>query len=124
LQNQGWADRPWYSTDGAWIFFYSEVGGQKQDLEGKHRICKMPAEGGDWEPLLNDNLGRSHGPFADLDGEHVWFHSTVKGKTSLYRLSLRGGEPVRMNPPGFDQAAHVTQARNGYRTFDSIEAPK
>jgi Tol biopolymer transport system component len=106
--------RPWFSADGAWIFFH--IGGEE-----RHRICKMPSKGGEWEPLPNENLGRSHGAFADHDGEHLWFHSTVDGELSIYRLPLRGGEPVKMNPPGFEDLApgHVTRARNGTMTFDA-----
>jgi Tol biopolymer transport system component len=119
LQKDGWADRPWYSLDGAWIFFYSEVGGQRQESTGLHQICRIPAGGGAWEPLANDNLGRSHGPYADLDGEHVWFHATISGRTNIYKLSLLGGDPVRIDPPGFQSAAHATRASNGIMTFDA-----
>ena len=86
---------------------------------GVHKICRIPAAGGDWEPLPNDNLGRSHGPYADLDGEHVWFHSTVAGRTNIYKMPLQRGDPVRVDPPGFRIATHATRARNDVITFDA-----
>ena len=56
----------------------------------------------------------------DPDGEHLWFHSTTGTTTTIYRYDLLQGELEAMNPPGFSSAAHVTRARNGAATFDSI----
>lgn len=115
LQSETWCGRPWYSVDGKLIYFFT-------DVKGRHTLCRMPSTGGDWEPLANDTLGQSsHGPYADLDGKHLWYHCCVDGLWCVYKLPLDGGEPVRFIPAGFRDApiAHATRARNGYITFDS-----
>lgn len=120
LLSDTWCGRPWYSVDGKWIYFFT-------DVEGRHTLCKMPSQGGDWTPLANDTLGSSsHGPYADLDGRHVWYHCQVDGLWGVYKLPLDGGKPVRFIPPGFKDAhiGHATRARNGYITFDSRSIKK
>jgi Tol biopolymer transport system component len=115
LQMEFFCGRPWYSVDGKWIFFFTGV-------NGRNTLCKMPAEGGDWEPLANDTVGlASHGPYADPDGKHLWYHCRVGDVWSIYKLPLDGGKPVRFIPPGFEdaQTAHATRARNGSIAFDS-----
>ncbi|MFC2164142.1 TolB family protein [Acidobacteriota bacterium] len=115
LQMEVFGGRPWYSVDGKLIYFFT-------DVKGRHTLCKMPAEGGDWEPLPNDTVGlSSHGPYADPDGKHLWYHCYVDGLWCVYILPLDGGEPVRFIPPGFKDAniAHATRACNGCIAFDS-----
>ena len=104
--------RPWYSKDGKWIYFFT-------DVNGRHQICKMPAQGGDFTPLANDDKGLSHGPFVDPGGEVLLMHSNRSGTWKSYELPLDGVTPVRLlQPPGFVKATHPTRAKNGVMTFD------
>gem|GEM_PF-1079115 len=115
LLSDTWCGRPWYSVDGRTIYFFT-------DVKGRHTLCKMPALGDTWEPLANDIVGSSsHGPYADLDGKHLWYHCEVDGLWCVYKLPLDGAEPVRFVPPEFENAhiGHATRASNGYITFDS-----
>lgn len=118
LQTTGWGSRPWYSVDGKWIFFFT-------DVNGRHTICKMPSTGGEWKSLANDSIGSSsHGPFADLNGKHLWYHCRVDGNWGIFRISLDGGKPVQFIPPDFedsDLVGHATRAKNGNMTFDSTK---
>lgn len=114
LLNDGGIGRPWFSTDGTFVYvFFTGVPDEQR------RICRVPLAGGPWEPVTPDSFPRSHGSFADPDGVHVWFHSTKGGSVSPYRFNVQTGEVVRMLPPGFTAAAHVTRSRNGVITFDS-----
>ena len=107
--------RPWYSVDGKWIFFFT-------DVKKRHTLCKMLLSGGEWEVISSDSVGlSSHGPFADPDGDHLWYHNKKDNRWRILRLSLKGGGPVEFIPPGFEgvSVAHPTRARNGNMTFDS-----
>ena len=104
--------RPWYSKDGKWIYFFT-------DINGRHQICKMPAQGGDFIALANDDKGLSHGPFVDPGGEVLLMHSNRSGTWKSYELPLDGVAPPRLlQPPGFVKATHPTRAKNGVMTFD------
>ena len=104
--------RPWYSKDGKWIYFFT-------DINGRHQICKMPAQGGDFTALANDDKGLSHGPFVDPGGEVLLMHSNRSGTWKSYELPLDGVTPPRLlQPPGFVKATHPTRAKNGVITFD------
>ena len=115
LQETG-IGRPWFSSDGQFIyFFFSNAPDDHQ------RICRVPVGGGSWEPVTPDGLPRSHGSFADPDGIHVWFHSTKGDETVPYRFNLQTRDLVRMIPPRFITAGHVTRSHNNIITFDSTE---
>ncbi len=112
------AYRPWWSPDGARIYFF---------LLGRdrHRIHSIDVEhGGVPVPLASDDLGNTHGPYVDPGGEYVLAHSTREAETrpsawwGLYEFPLDGGTPRRLEPPGHVRGAHVTRARNGVTTFD------
>jgi Tol biopolymer transport system component len=108
--------RPWFSSDGRSVYFFFT------GVPDEHRrICRVPVEGGPWEPITPDGLPRSHGSLADPDGIHLWFHSTTAGLTSPFRFNLQTRELQRVMPPGFSTAGHVTRSRNGIITFDSRE---
>ena len=79
----------------------------------------MPAEGGDFEPLANDDKGLSRGPFTDPSGEVLLMHSNRTGIWKCWELPLDGKSPPRtIQPPGFVKATHPTRAKNGVMTFD------
>lgn len=103
--------RPWYSLDGKKIYAFS-------DVTGRHQICWAPSTGGDVTPLSNDDLGQSHGPFADPDGKHLLMHSDRDGRWGIWSLPLDGGPPQRLDPPGVPVAGHATRSRNGIIAFD------
>jgi Tol biopolymer transport system component len=113
LQNEAWGYRPWFSDDGSSIYFFTDVG-------GRHRICRMSTSDGSWEPLANDDRGRSHGPFFEWGRQQLLMHSTRGAeKHSIWELPLDDSEPRMLRPVGFDkEMAHGTRARNGVITFD------
>lgn len=105
--------RPCYSVDGRTIFAFS-------DIAGRHQICSIPAAGGEITPLANDDMGTSHGPYADPDGKTILMHSTRNGSYAVWELPLDGGPPRRLQPPGLDGATHATRSRNGIVAFDVV----
>jgi TolB protein len=111
LQSHGWGYRPCFSTDGQWVFFFTNV-------NGRHQICRIPSKGGKIEPLLNDDRGTSHGPFADPSGEILLIHSTRGGSWGIWELPLDGSFPRFVQPPGFEEAHHASRAKNGIMAFD------
>ena len=116
LLKKGWGYRPWYSADGKWIFFYSGI-------DKRHRICKIPANGGGIIPLPNDNFKLSHGPFADPNGEVVLVHAIKEGEFhGIWEIPLDGGLSRQLKPPGFDKVhhGHATRSKNGVITFDAL----
>jgi TolB protein len=116
LQKDGWGYRPWFSADGESVYFFT-------DVEGRHRICRMSIHDGSWEPLVNDDQGRSHGPFFEWSRPQLLIHSTRGGEEhSLWEVPLDGSELRMLRPPGFEgHMAHGTRARNGVITFDVPE---
>jgi len=105
--------RPWFSVDGSWLYFFTDTGG------GRHQICRMPAGGGEYTVLENDDAGLSHGPYVDPGGEVLLMHSNRSGIWQIWELPLDGVSPPRLlQPPGFEKATHPTRAANGVITFD------
>lgn len=116
LLQRGWGYRPWYSVDGQWIFFYTNV-------RLRHRICKIAAKGGKIIPLVNDNFKLTHGPFADPNGKSILVHAIDEGEFhGIWEIPLDGGAPQQLRPPGFDQIhhGHATRGKNGVITFDAL----
>ncbi len=107
--------RPWYSSDGKFIYF---TFANLQFKEEQIRIWRIPAHGGAMEPITPEGLPNSQGLFVDPDGLHLWFHSNG----IPYRFGLETRTPVRAMPPGFTGAGHVTRSRNGVITFDSTQS--
>jgi len=107
------AYRPWWSVDGRHIFFFT-FGGLR------HRLHMIPASGGEPKPLLNDDRGDTHGPYADPDGRHVIAHSTRDARLGIGRRRWGVYEfPLDGSPPHWlARGAHGTRARNGAMTFD------
>ena len=108
------AYRPWWSVDGARIYCFT-LG------DDRHQLGSVPAAGGGWRPLANDDRGRTHGPYADPGGTHLLAHSTRDGAWGLYEFPLDGGEPRPLRPPGFDVALHPSRSRDGVVVFDTPE---
>ena len=115
LLKKGGGYRPWYSVDGKSIFFFTIIG-------KRHQICRIPANGGELIPLANDDIGRSHGPFADPNGECLLMHSTRGGKYGIWELPLNGDPPHALHPPGIESATHPTRSKNGIITFDVVRS--
>ncbi len=116
LLQKGWGYRPWYSVDGRWIFFYT-------DVDGRHRICKIPAEGGKVVPLPNDIFKLSHGPFADPGGKSLLVHAIKDGNWhGIWEIPLNGDPPWKLKPPGFESIhhGHATRGKNCVITFDAL----
>jgi hypothetical protein len=111
IQGPQFAYRPWFSLDGTELFFIGMH-------EGHRRIHRMPATGGKASVLPNDDRGHTHGPFADLSGEHLLVHSTRDGAWWPFELPLDGSEARRVAIPGMEVCGHATRARNGVLTFD------
>ena len=112
LQTDQWGYRPWYSPDGQWIYFFS-------DVDNRHQICKIPAVGGEIIPITNDDKGASHGPFADIKSDTLLIHSTRDGKIGIWELPLNGTPARQIVIPEFDgTVAHATRAIDGVMAFD------
>jgi TolB protein len=111
LQKQGWGYRPWYAVDGKSVFFFT-------GNRGRHRICTIPADGGEVTPFAADDQGQSHGPFADPNGKYLLMHSSRGGKWRIWEVPLDGGRPRPLSPPGLRRAGHATRAKNGVIAFD------
>ena len=123
IPNSEGANRPWYSADGEWIYYW-------KDINKRGTLCKMSSDGKDWHPLEFDKGGiGSHGPYIDPSGEWLLFHS-VKDKedpiNQIYKIQVDGSEIMPITPIGFEreQAAHVTAAINGNFTFDVLKVLK
>jgi len=116
IPNSEGANRPWYSLDGEWIYYWKEI-------DDRGTLCRMKADGSEWSPLPDDigGLG-SHGPFIDPNGEWLWFHSVPYTYNQLFKMPIKGGDAISVTPPGFeeDHAAHVTAAKNGNYSFDVL----
>ena len=116
IPNSEGANRPWYSVDGEWIYYW-------KDIDDRGTLCQMKADGSEWKPLASDTGGKgSHGPFIDPDGEWLWYHSVPDTYNQLFKMPINGGEKIPITPPGFeaDHAAHVTAAQNGNFSFDVL----
>ncbi len=110
------ANRPWYSTNGEWIYYWKEI-------DDRGTLCRMRSDGSDWHPLADDTGGiGSHGPFIDSNGEWIWFHSVPDTFNQIFKMAIDGGEFISVTPPSFEEehAAHVTAASNGNYTFDVL----
>ena len=81
LQSRGWRYRPCFSKDDLWVFFFINV-------NERHQICRIPAQGGKISPLLNDDRGTSHGSYADPNGEYLLMRSTRHGKYGIGGAAL------------------------------------
>ena len=122
MKDNPWAGRPYFSTDGKEIFFFSGITDGKYEPRGRHTLCRVPTTGGQWRVVSNDTLGKaSHGPYPGPKGDALWYHAFVNNLWSIYRLPLNGGEPQRRIPNGFSMAhvAHPTISKNGFIAFDS-----
>jgi hypothetical protein len=122
MKDDPWVGRPRYSVNGEEIFFFTGIKDGRYDPYGRHTLARVPVGGGSWRTVSNDTVGiGSHGPAPDPGGKHLWYHAFQNDLWGVYRLSLAGGEPIRVVPPGFDflHIAHATEASNGFVAFDS-----
>jgi Tol biopolymer transport system component len=120
IPNSEGANRPWYSVDGEWIYYWKEI-------DDRGTLCQMSADGSEWHPLASDTGGiGSHGPFIDSSGEWLWFHSVQDTYNQIFKMPIGGGDFVSVTPPGFEEhhVAHVTAANNGNYTFDDLIVKK
>ena len=112
VYEQSTAYRPWFAADGESIFFFQRIGDRDQ-------ICRVDVDGTRFTPVLNDDRGISHGPWADPRGETLLMHSNRDGRWRIYELPLAGGRPEPLDPPGFESAAHATRGENQLIAFDA-----
>ena len=112
LQIEGWAFRPWFSSDGKLIYFISGVnGGQK--------IFYISSKGGDINPLEIDCIGNCNGLYLDPYKNAILMHSKRDGSYKIYELPLDGKKFKVLQPEGFDNALHATRSKNDIIVFDS-----
>ena len=117
LPFRGQAFRPWFSADGKWIYFIGT--GRGYDSGDRHQIHRVRLDDDRAEPLVNDNRGRSHGPFVDPSGEVLLMHSTRDSDSHhIWEVPPDGSSPRMLDIPGFDHAAHPTRSSNGVLAFD------
>ena len=120
IPNSEGANRPWYSLDSEWIYYWKEI-------DERGTICRMKSDGSEWHPIPEDKGGvGSHGPFIDSKGKWLWFHS-VRDKENpmnqIFKMNVDGGEFISVTPKGFEQeqAGHVTSAINDSYSFDVLK---
>lgn len=110
--------RPNFSSNGKWLYFFTNV-------SGRHQICRTRVGVYDgFSCMKNDDKGLSHGPFASPSGEYLLMHSTRGGNWGLWRLPLDGSAPRSIQPKGFRNALHPTEAKNRTMTFDVLKKPQ
>lgn len=123
IPNSEGANRPWYSVDGEWIYYWKEI-------EKRGTLCRMKADGSEWHPIAEDKGGiGSHGPFIDPNGIWLWFHSVRDEDdpiNQIFKMPIDGGDFISVTPLGFERehVAHVTAALNGYYSFDVLKVLK
>jgi len=116
VPNSSGANRPWYSADGSWIYFWKEI-------DGRGTLSRMRADGSEWHPLAADTGGLgSHGAFVDPSGEWLWFHSVPEQYNQIFKMRIDGSQRTSVTPVGFEHEhlGHATAAVNGSYTFDVL----
>jgi Tol biopolymer transport system component len=104
--------RPWFSTDGKWIYFFSS-------LNNGDRICRISPNGGEVYLFENNDATISHGPFVDYDNKTMLVHSRINWGFQIWELSIDGINKKQIILPGFEgRAAHPTRSANGILSFD------
>ena len=58
-----------------------------------HQIWKVPSSGGEAVQVTHNG---GYVAFESTDGVHVYYTQTANSPTSLWRISTRGGEPVKV----------------------------
>jgi Tol biopolymer transport system component len=109
--------RPVWSTDGKRIYGFAAI------TNDRHQVGWVCPTSGAWTPLSNDDVGETHSPFPDPNGDMLLVHSNRAGRWGLYELLLDGKTPPKpLVPRGFEKliCVHPNRARNGIMTFDSI----
>jgi len=115
--------RPWFSADGKYIYF---TFASLEFTNDRVRVWRISVDGGAMEPITPEGYPNSQGLFVDPDGVHLWFHSNDPDQPKLktngpYRFNLQTKTLMRMMPPGFAGAGHLTRSRNGIIAFDSTQ---
>jgi len=114
LPYRGFAYRPWFAVGGDALFCFCVIG-------ERHQVCRLGLDDLEPTPLANDDLGRTHGPFADPHGEVLLVHSTRDGDHhELYELPLDGHSMRKIEIDGVDHPMHGTRSRDGVLTFDVL----
>jgi serine/threonine protein kinase len=82
---------PWATPDGRYIIFTSTRKGGSGSLRS---IWRMDTDGGNLKQLTGGSGDRF--PRTSPDGRWVVFHSERSGSVRLWKVSIDGGEPVRL----------------------------
>ncbi|MBW8772182.1 MAG: PD40 domain-containing protein, partial [Gemmatimonadetes bacterium] len=73
-----------YSHDGRWILYASNI-------SGTNELYRIPATGGDPEPLTSGSAADNFAPDLSPDGREVAFHSLRTGTRDIFVLPVGGG---------------------------------
>ena len=73
-----------YSRDGRWILYASNI-------SGTNELYRIPAAGGDPEPLTSGSAADNFAPDLSPDGREVAFHSLRTGTRDIFVLPVGGG---------------------------------
>lgn len=101
----------WYAVDGESIFFHTVYEGREHAV--RYTLGEeMPV------PLPNDDFERTHGEFADPDGDVLLVHAVHEGRWGMWELPLDGGPARPCQVPGLENGMHGARSRNDVLTFD------
>ena len=105
--------RPWFLLDGRRLACFT--------LVEPRTVHLVDLDTEQVTPMAADDLGNTHGPFADPSGDRLLVHSNRGGPWRLWELPLDGSPMAELQPPGFDgqDCGHPSRATNGVLTFDA-----
>jgi hypothetical protein len=86
----------------------------------RHRVARVGLDDDAADLLDNDDLGWTHGTFADPNGEVLIAHSTrIDGRYRLFEIPLDGSPMRQLTIEGVEHPMHGTRSRNGVIAFDA-----
>ncbi len=99
--NRGCEANPRYSPDGRWVAFLAM---SRAGYESDRRELTVIERSGGAARSLTADLDRSIGDFAwAQDSRTLFFHSEERGRKSIWRVSVAGGEPERLTSGAYDE---------------------
>lgn len=107
----GPAYNAWYAVDGESVFFHTFYQGRERSVRltiGEERPVLLP----------NDRFERTHGEFADPNGEVLLVHAVHEGEWGMWELPLDGSPARSAQVPGLENGMHGSRSLDGTLVFD------